>query len=178
VEIRLVQRTSFARAECPVARSLDTIGDWWSLLIVRDAFDGVRRFSEFQKGLGVSKGILACRLRELVDRGVLATVPASDGSAYQEYVLTDCGRALFPVVVALRQWGEDHCFDRGEPRSTLVDAARDQPISRLEIRAADGRPLAAEDTRVVKVSGGPALGRVRPSCKQTRRAKSVVPETA
>lgn len=155
-EMALVQRTSFAHAACPVARSLDAIGDWWSLLIVRDAFDGVRRFGEFQKGLGVSKGILAARLRELVDQGVLATVPASDGSAYQEYVLTDRGRALFPVVVALRQWGEDHCFDPGEPRSTLVDTARGKPIARLEIKAGDGRSLAAEDTRVSKVSEGPA----------------------
>ena len=67
----MVKRTSLSEADCPVARSLDIIGDWWSLLIVRDAVDGVRRFSEFQKGLGVSKGILASRLRDLVTHGIL-----------------------------------------------------------------------------------------------------------
>src|SRR5215475_492106 len=116
----MVKRTSLEDANCPVARSLDAIGDWWSLLIIRDAIDGVRRFSDFQKGLGVSKGILATRLRNLVALGILEMASASDGSAYQEYVLTRKGRDLFLVVVALRQWGEQHCFTRGEPHSVLV----------------------------------------------------------
>jgi len=81
---------------CAVARPLDVIGDSWSLLIVRDAFDGLRRFGEFQKSLGLAKNILSARLRSLVDHGVLEAVPASDGSAYQEYVLTEKGRGLFP----------------------------------------------------------------------------------
>lgn len=100
-----MKRKSLEDAPCPVARTLDVIGDWWSLLIVRDAFDGVTRFSEFQKGLGMAKNILATRLRALVTHGVLEIVPAADGSAYQEYVLTEKGRALFPVIVGLRQWG-------------------------------------------------------------------------
>jgi len=97
-----MRRTSFAKAQCPIARSLDAIGDWWSLLIIRDAFLGKRRFGEFQKSLGVAKNILTVRLRALVDDGILKTAPASDGSAYQEYVLTPKGRGLFPVLVALR----------------------------------------------------------------------------
>ena len=99
----MVKRTSLEGAACPVARALDAIGDWWSLLIVRDAFDGVRRFGEFQKSLGVAKNILSDRLRTLVAHDILAAVPASDGSAYQEYVLTEKGQALFPVIVGLRQ---------------------------------------------------------------------------
>lgn len=87
---------------CPVARAVDAVGDRWSLLIVRDAFDGVRRFSEFQRNLGIARNMLADRLKTLVEAGVLAAAPASDGSAHHEYVLTDKGRALFPVVVALR----------------------------------------------------------------------------
>jgi len=79
----------------PVARSLDAIGDWWSLLIVRNAFSGQRRFGEFQKSLGMAKNILTVRLRKLVGCGILEIVPASDGSAYQEYVLTKKGRAFF-----------------------------------------------------------------------------------
>ena len=84
----MVKRTRLQEDVCPVARSLDVIGDWWSLLIVRDALSGVRRFSEFQRSLVVAMGMLAARLRDLVAEGVLETAPASDGSAYQEYVLT------------------------------------------------------------------------------------------
>src|SRR6185312_12416596 len=108
------RRISHAEASCPVARPLDAIGDWWSLLIVRDAFDGLRRFGEFQKNIGVAKNILTARLRNLVKHGVFTTVPASDGSAYQEYVLTAKGLGLFTILVALRQWGEDFCFQPGE----------------------------------------------------------------
>src|SRR6202035_1409626 len=78
----MVKRTSFENADCPVARSLDVLGDWWSLLIIRDAFLGIRRFSEFQKNLGMAKNILTVRLRALVDHGILTTGPASDGRAY------------------------------------------------------------------------------------------------
>ncbi len=87
-----MKRTSLENDECPVARSLDALGDWWSLLIIRDALVGIRRFNEFQKSIGLAKNILTARLRTLVDRGILKTAPASDGSAYQEYVLTPKGR--------------------------------------------------------------------------------------
>jgi DNA-binding HxlR family transcriptional regulator len=113
----MVTRTRFDDSECPVARSVDAIGDWWSLLIVRDAFDGSRRFGEFQRSLGVAKNILTARLRTLVAGGVLESVPASDGSAYREYVLTPKGKELFPVIVALRQWGEQNFFAPDEPHS-------------------------------------------------------------
>lgn len=149
----MVTRTRFDDSECPVARSVDAIGDWWSLLIVRDAFDGSRRFGEFQRGLGVAKNILTARLRTLVAGGVLETVPASDGSAYREYVLTGKGRALFPVVVALRQWGEQNSFAPGEPRSQLVDRRDGRPLRALEVRSADGRRLDPDDTTVRKVAG-------------------------
>lgn len=144
----MVKRVSLWNAGCPVARSLDAIGDWWSLLIIRDAFDGMRRFGEFQNELGISKGVLATRLRDLVRRGIFETAPASDGTAYREYVLTAKGRGLFPVIVALRQWGEDHLFADGEDRSSLVDRENGEPIARLVIRSADGRSLAWSDTRV------------------------------
>ncbi|MGX1363548.1 DNA-binding HxlR family transcriptional regulator [Bradyrhizobium elkanii] len=103
----MAKRVSHRDSMCGVARPLDAIGDWWSLLIVRDAFDGLRRFGEFQKSLGLAKNILSARLRNLLAHGIMETVPASDGSPYQEYVLTEKGRGLFPLLVALRQWGED-----------------------------------------------------------------------
>jgi DNA-binding HxlR family transcriptional regulator len=145
----MVKRTRLQEDVCPVARSLDVIGDWWSLLIVRDALSGVRRFSEFQRSLGVAKGMLAARLRDLVAEGVLETAPASDGSAYQEYVLTPKGRALYVVVAGLRQWGEEHCYGPGEAHSVLCDVAHGQPVARLELKCAEGTPLGPEDIVVV-----------------------------
>lgn len=146
----MVKRVSMRNAECPVARALDVIGDWWSLLIIRDAFDGIRRFGGFQTNLGIAKGMLATRLRDLTERGILTIAPASDGSAYNEYVLTAKGRALFLVIVALRQWGEDHLYGPGEPRSSLVDAERGAPVARLDLRAKDGRALVWDETAVRK----------------------------
>src|SRR5215212_9472319 len=99
-----MRRTSFAKDECPVARSVEAVGDWWSLLIVRDAFVGRRRFGEFEKSLGVAKNILTDRLRKLVAADVFEQVPAADGGAHKEYVLTNRGRELLPVVVALARW--------------------------------------------------------------------------
>jgi DNA-binding HxlR family transcriptional regulator len=144
----VVRRTSHSDASCPVARPLDAIGDWWSLLIVRDAFDGLRRFGEFQKSLGLAKNILASRLRNLVDHGILETAPASDSSAYQEYVLTAKGNALFPLLVALRQWGEEFFFEPGETHVRLVDLKSGRPVRKLELRALDGRVLGPADTVV------------------------------
>jgi DNA-binding HxlR family transcriptional regulator len=144
-----VKRKSLQGDLCPIARTLDAIGDWWSLLIIRDALIGTRRFSQFQKNLGVAKNILTVRLRSLVAQGILEVQPASDGSAYQDYVPTAKARALFPVLVALRQWGEEYAFKPGETCSSLVDRKNGLPLGKLQIRAQDGRLLDQTDTKVV-----------------------------
>lgn len=141
----LARRASLQSSECPVARTLEAIGDRWSLMIVRDAFDDLRRFSEFQKSLGLAKNILASRLKALVELGIFEIRPASDGSAYKEYVLTERGRSVFPVVVAMRQWGEQHLFEKGETHSVLLDNEHDQPVTLLEVRAANGKRLGPQD---------------------------------
>jgi DNA-binding HxlR family transcriptional regulator len=128
------------------------IGDWWSLLIVRDALLGKRRFNEFHKSLGLAKNILCTRLQKLVAHGILETVPASDGSAYQEYVLTEKGRGLYVVLVALRQWGEGCLFEPGEIDLLLVDRKKGQPVKALELRSQDGRLLGSADLRTVNTS--------------------------
>jgi len=125
------------------------IGDWWSLLIVRDANLGKRRFGEFQKSLGLAKNILSARLQKLVAQGVLETGPASDGSAYEEYRLTEKGRRLYIVLVALRQWGESNLFGKGELDLVLVDRKTGQPVKPLELRSQDGRLLGPADLRTV-----------------------------
>jgi DNA-binding HxlR family transcriptional regulator len=140
-----VKRTRLEESTCPVARSLDIIGDWWSLLIVRDALRGLKRFGEFQKSLGIAKNMLASRLKQLVEEGILVLQPASDGSAWQEYVLTEKGRALQTVLVALSQWGNDFLFADNEFGSVLVDAQNHRPLRRLTIVSNDGRELSPDD---------------------------------
>lgn len=144
----MVKRISHQDSLCGVARPMDAIGDGWSLLIVRDALGGSRRFGEFQKSLGLAKNILAARLRHLVAHGIMEVVLASDGSAYQEYVLTEKGRGLFPLLVALRQWGEDFFFEPGEAHVHLVDRKTGRPVQKLQPHAQDGRVLKPEDTAV------------------------------
>jgi DNA-binding HxlR family transcriptional regulator len=137
---------------CPVARSVDIVGDRWSLLIVRDAFDGMRRFGDFQRSLGVARNILSDRLRRLVDAGILETRAASDGTAFHEYVLTAKGESLFTVVLALRQWGEAHLFARGERHSELIDKRTGKRIPLMAPKASDGRGLQHASTEVRKLS--------------------------
>lgn len=136
-----MRRTSFGDAACPAARALDEIGDWWTLLIVRDALHGARRFGEFQKSLGLAKNILASRLRKMVADGILEMRPGTGGHAYNEYHLTKKGVRLRLVLVALRQWGEDHLFTAGEPMQVMVDKAAGRPIGRLRLTTRDGRAL-------------------------------------
>jgi len=155
----MVKRTSFEGDGCPVARSLDAIGDWWSMLIIRDALLGARRFGEFQRNLGLAKNILTVRLRTLVDRGILKMARASDGSAYQEYVLTPKGRGVFPILVALRQWSEQFDQRPDQIATMLVDREKGRPVRRLELRSQDGRRLSAADTAL----------KPRPPARRARR---------
>jgi len=166
----MVRRTTHEDSLCGVARPLDAIGDWWSLLIVRDAFDGLRRFGEFQKNLGLAKNILSVRLRNLVAHGIMETAPASDGSSYQEYVLTAKGRGLFPLLVALRQWGEEFFFEPDEAHVLLVDRKNGLPVRKLELRSQDGRALSAEDT-IVRIPPNPAKHAPVSGRKSARGAK-------
>jgi DNA-binding HxlR family transcriptional regulator len=150
-----MRKTDFSGNTCPIARTLGEVGDWWSLLILRDAFAGLRRFGEFQESLGCAKNILSARLSKLVEHDMLRRVPASDGSAYQEYELTAKGRDLRLVLVALRQFGENHLFNDGEEWFSLVDVRDGEPVAPLEMRASDGRLLHADDVEVRTVRRNP-----------------------
>jgi DNA-binding HxlR family transcriptional regulator len=139
-----------ARSTCPVSRTVDIVGDKWTLMILRDAFEGVTRFSQFQRSLGVAKNILSNRLQQLVQADVLAVRPDAAGSAYREYVLTDRGRQLFHLIVALREWGADNAFDDGEPRTVFVDGRTGAALPRLRYETDDGTGIRPEDTRPVR----------------------------
>lgn len=153
-----MKRTSLENADCPVARSLDVVGDAWSVLILRQAFAGDRRFGEFEKSLGVAKNILTVRLRKLVALGVLEQVPAADGGTYREYALTEKGRGLYLVLMAIRQWGEG-CG--GDAPYVLVDRRDRKPVKPLAFRAHDGRELTPEDMELVPAAQFARPGRTR-----------------
>lgn len=140
-----MKRKSMESSLCCVARTLDVIGDWWSLLIVRDALNGLTRFGEFHKSLGIAKNMLTQRLKQLIEQGILESQPATDGSAWHEYVLTQKGRDLQTVLVALSQWGCEHLFDDKETRTVLVDSQKRQPLQKLTPQAQDGRQLTPDE---------------------------------
>ncbi len=110
-----MKKVSLAEMDCSVARALDVVGEWWSLLIIRDALLGVTRFDEFARRLGIARNVLTARLDKLVDEDVLERVPYEEGQrARYDYRLTPKGRALWPVVTTLRQWGDEWISGEGE----------------------------------------------------------------
>ena len=108
-----MQRKSFGNMQCPIARSLERVGEWWSILILRDAFHGLTRFDEFQKSLDIAPNTLTRRLSALVDAGLLMRRSYSQHPPRYEYLLTERGRDFRPVLWALLAWGNKHFAPRG-----------------------------------------------------------------
>src|SRR5689334_9972527 len=115
-----MRRKSFGHMQCPVARSLERVGEWWSILILRDAFHGLTRFDEFQKSLGIATNMLARRLQCLVEGGLLERRQYQESPPRHEYVLTDRGRGFGEVLLALLAWGNRHLAPEG-PSVVVVD---------------------------------------------------------
>jgi len=115
-----MRRTSFADMPCSIARALEVVGEWWSLLIVRDAFLGVTRFDDWQRRLGIARNVLTARLEHLVDQGIFERRLYQRQPERHEYVLTRKGRDLGPVLTALRSWGDTHEPMPGGPTTVLV----------------------------------------------------------
>jgi DNA-binding HxlR family transcriptional regulator len=160
-----MRRTSLSESICPIARSLDEIGDWWTILIVRDAFHGKRRFGEFRESLGLARNILSSRLRTLVAHGILEK--RAGDTRHCEYHLTEKGRQLRVVLTAIRQWGEANLFAEGDLMMVAHDRLR-RPVARLRLTDQEGRPLEPEAIGVTQgrkrtASGRSATGRLRPS---------------
>ena len=108
-----VRKASFADMNCSVAQALEVIGEWWTLLILRDCFLGVRRFDDFVERLGISRNVLTNRLDTLVEAGLLERRAYDEARGRYDYVLTDKGRALWPVLTAIRQWGDEWLLGSG-----------------------------------------------------------------
>ena len=146
-----MQRTSFEHMNCSVAQCLEVVGEWWSLLIVRDAFLGVRRFDDFQARLDISRNVLNQRLSHLVDHGVLERVPYQDNPPRSEYRLTDKGRDLWHVVTAMRQWGDRWSAADGPPLRIRHNSCG-RLVKAVEVCSHCGEPL---DARSVTAEAGP-----------------------
>ena len=141
-----MQRKSFSGMNCSIARALDEVGEWWSLLIVREATRGATRFEEFQRELGIARNILTTRLERLVELEVLERFPLPDRANTDGYRLTTKGADLFPVIVTLMQWG-DRWLSNGEPRTALIEDATGAPVEQMSVRTAGGEPLSYSQVR-------------------------------
>jgi DNA-binding HxlR family transcriptional regulator len=149
-----MQRTSFEAMNCSVAQCLEVIGEWWSMLIVRDAFLGVRRFDDFQSRLGISRNILTNRLASLVEAGVLEKVPYQERPLRHEYRLTAKGRDLWPVLTTMREWGDRWAAPGGAPLELVHDACGEVMVLSHTCSAC-GEPV---DSRSVRARPGPGAG--------------------
>lgn len=148
-----MRKRSFADINCPIAQTLELIGEWWTLLIIRNAFCGMCRFDDFQRHLDISSNILSARLQRLVASGILLRQPAPDDGRAVEYTLTDKGRALYPVLLALTQWGEAWAPHPDGARLQLYERASGQPVAGLAAITHDGRCLPLAD---IDLQPGPA----------------------
>ena len=147
-----MQRKSFGRMVCPIARSLERVGEWWSILILRDALHGLTRFDQFQKSLGIAPNMLARRLNALVDAGLLERRRYSEHPPRDEYLLTARGRDFRPVLVALLAWGNRHFAPEGAS-VLLVDAKTGTAVDPILVDRATGRPIKEPD---FALAAGPA----------------------
>ena len=139
-----MQRKRFNTMTCPIARGLDRVGEWWSILILRDAFAGLTRFDAFQKSLGIAPGMLTRRLNALVEGGLLEKQRYSDKPPRDEYVLTARGRDFRPVLLAMMSWGNRH-FTPDGIRVQMVEASTGVPADPVLVDRRTGRPLAEPD---------------------------------
>jgi DNA-binding HxlR family transcriptional regulator len=140
-------RKRFDRMNCGIAQALEVLGDWWTLLIVRDAFFGVRRFGDFERSLGVAKNILTARLRHLVAHGIFERVDVGRSGERFEYRLTARGEALLPILTALREWSDGWVFGRGREHVIFRDRRTGRRVPRLRVVDAEGRVLSRRDLR-------------------------------
>ena len=161
-------RRRFGDMNCGVAQALEALGDWWTLLIVRDAFFGARRFGEFERSLGIAKNILSARLQHLVEHGNFERVDVGTSGERFEYHLTKKGEALLTVLTALREWSDEWVFGRGNEPLILEDRKTGRRIPRLRVTDGEGRTLSFGDLRAVPGPGASTETKQRFRRRSTR----------
>lgn len=150
-----------ANAQCSMARAMAVVGDRWSILILREAYYGTKRFDEFEYYIGVAPNILSNRLKRLVDAGIMQRVPLPEHSTRYEYVLTEKGRDFFPAYLALKRWGDNWLAEPEGPQVVFRERAAGREIEYPKLLAASGKPLRLEDVEVVAGAGAVAFNRAR-----------------
>lgn len=163
-------RHRFTHENCSVARALEVIGDWWTLLVVREAMLGSRRFADFAAELPIARNVLTRRLNHLVRRGVLARVDAGTHGKRYEYLLTPMGKDLATVMTALRQWGDRWVFGEGREPLLVRDRRTGRPIPPVRILDESGAPISARDLEIL-----PGPGARKLTIARYRRAKAALP---
>lgn len=153
LDSRFMGRTRFEAENCAIAQSLDVFGDWWSLLIIRDAFFGLRRFADFQRHLGIARNVLTQRLRHLVEHGIFERVDIGHQGEHFEYRLTAKGDALLPVLTTLREWGDEWVFGEGNEPLLMRDRHSDSIVPKTVVRDQDGEPLSRREIRAAPGPG-------------------------
>ena len=153
------ERMKATGAQCGISATLEVVGERWSFLILRGAFNGLRHFEEFQSTLGIARNILSNRLGRLVEHEILRRQADSSDRRKIVYRLSEKGRALLPVLVAMRQWGER--WVSGMPSNpVLVDRLNRLPVEQIAVRAADGRPLGLGELDWIDQAELPASAKV------------------
>lgn len=140
---------NLADMPCPVARALGCVGEWWSLLIIRDVIQGLTRFDEFEKSLGISSSMLARRLVQLVEQGLLEKRPYQQRPVRYEYLLTEKSRALYPILLMLFEWGDRYATPSGVHEILQVNRADHRPIDPVVVDRRTQEPLDFENTGVL-----------------------------
>ena len=146
-----------AALTCPLPPAVELIGERWAFLILRGALNGLQHFEQFQAGLGIARNILSNRLTRLVEGGILERHPDPDDRRKVVYSLSAKGEALLPVVLALRQWGED--WGHGSQEIVLADVRDGKPVRRICVQSHDGRPLALHELMWIDQATGTELRR-------------------
>jgi len=136
-----------------ISHVLDIIGEGWSLLIIREAFFGIRRFEEFQSQLGIARNILTARLKKLCQNKILERVPIKEGAKRHEYKLTAKGKELMPVLIALTQWGDKWIFGENAEPVIFLDRENGEPISKIEVLSARRQQLKPREIMVIPGPG-------------------------
>ena len=165
-----MRRTSFKTMDCPIARSLERVGEWWSILILRDAFAGMTRFDEFSESLGIAPNMLTRRLQGLVKSGLLARRRYSEHPPRYEYVLTERGRDFRPVLTAMLAFGNRHFAPEGAS-VVVVDAATGAIAEPIVVDRASGRVITEPDFIVAAGPAASAATRARLAARAARVVK-------